>query len=54
MGKVKMNILDHISKSLETIFFVKILKCLDPGISFGPGSGMEKNSDLGLGINIPG
>ncbi len=42
-----MNIRDHISESLETIFWVKkILKFSDedPGIFFtlDPGSGMEK------------
>jgi hypothetical protein len=41
-----MNILDHISKSLETIFWVKILKFFDAcgsgsGNLFDPGSGME-------------
>jgi hypothetical protein len=50
-----MNILDHLSQSLETIFSVKILKFFegdeDPGIFFilDPASGMEKN---GSG-NIP-
>jgi hypothetical protein len=56
-----MNNQDHISKSLETIFWVKILKLFDAN----PGwkkfrSGMEKfrirdgkNSDPGSGINIP-
>jgi hypothetical protein len=33
-----MNNLDHISESLETIFWVKILKFFDAD----PGSGMEK------------
>ncbi len=43
-----MNILDHISESLETIFWIKILKFFDadadPGSDnlFDPGSGMEK------------
>ncbi len=43
-----MNILDHLSQSLETIFSVKILKFFegdeDPGIFFilDPASGMEK------------
>ncbi len=45
-----MNITDHISESLETIFRVKILKFFDadtdsdPGIflTLDPGSGMEK------------
>jgi hypothetical protein len=43
-----MNILDHISESLETSFWVKILKFFDayadPGSEnlFDPGSGMEK------------
>jgi hypothetical protein len=42
----EMNIPDHISESLETSFWVKILKFfdadLDPGILFDPGTGMEK------------
>jgi hypothetical protein len=43
-----MNIPDHISESLQTIFWVKILKFFDadadPGIflSLDPGSGMKK------------
>ena len=43
-----MNIPDHISESLETIFEVKILKFFDvdadPGIflTLDPGTGMEK------------
>ncbi len=45
-----MNIPDHISESLETIFWVKILKFFyadpDPGsgifLTLDPGSGMEK------------
>jgi hypothetical protein len=43
-----MNILDHISESLETIVWVKILKVFDKdpeegsGNLFDPGSGMEK------------
>jgi hypothetical protein len=43
-----MNILDHISESLETIFWVKILKFFDADADPGsenlidPGSGMEK------------
>jgi hypothetical protein len=57
-----MNIADHISESLETIFWVKstgtwILWC-GSGIRSlfnpDPRSGMEKNSDPGSGINIPG
>jgi hypothetical protein len=45
-----VNILDHISESLKTIFWVKILKFFDadadPGFRncFDPGSGMEKCS----------
>jgi hypothetical protein len=42
MGKKSgsgMNNPDHISESLETIFWVKILKFFDAD----PGSGMEKN-----------
>jgi hypothetical protein len=51
-----MNILDHVSESLETIFGLKILKFFgadsDPGIflTLDPG---WKNSDPGSGINIP-
>jgi hypothetical protein len=45
------NILNHIYESLETIFWVKILKFFDPDPGSGnflyldPGSGLEKNSD---------
>ncbi len=50
-----MNIPDHISESLETIFWVKILKFFDvdpdPGsgifVTLDPGSGIEK---FGSGI----
>jgi hypothetical protein len=53
-----MNIPDHISKSIETIFWVKIIKFFDADPEsenlFDPGSGMEKDriwdgkrSDLG-------
>ncbi len=58
-----MNIPDHISEILETVFWVKntqILWCgSGSGIRnlFDPGSGIPdpgwKNSDLGSGINIP-
>jgi hypothetical protein len=64
-----MNIPDHISESLETIFWVKILKFFDAdadpgsgnlfdprsGNPFHPGSGIRdgKNSDAGSGIHIP-
>jgi hypothetical protein len=59
MGKKSgMNNPDHISKSLETIFWVKILKIFDSDPASG--SEMEKirirdgrNSDPGSGINIP-
>ncbi len=47
-----MNNPDHISQSLETIFWVKILKFFDADSEFG----VEKNSDpekFGSGINIP-
>jgi hypothetical protein len=51
-----MNNPDHISESLETIFWVKILKFFDAD----PGSGMEKirirdpeEKKFGSGINIP-
>jgi hypothetical protein len=63
MGKISdqgsgMNILDHISESLETIFWVKILKFLkaypDTGsaifLTLDLRSGMEK---FGSGIKIP-
>jgi hypothetical protein len=49
-----MNIPDHISESLETIFWVKILKFFDADagswnrfLTLDPGSGMEK---FGSGI----
>jgi hypothetical protein len=48
--------LDHISDSLETIFWVKILKFFDADPESGTGKiwiRVEKNSDLGSGINIP-
>jgi hypothetical protein len=56
-----MNILDHISDSLETNFWVKIFKFFDADVGpgsgnlFDPGSGIRdgKNSDPGSGINIP-
>jgi hypothetical protein len=41
-----INILDHISESLETIFWVKILKFFDAD----PESGIEK---FGSWMNIP-
>ncbi len=51
-----MNNPDHISESLETIFWVKILKFFDEN----PGYGMEKIlirdqgwKKFGCGINIP-
>jgi hypothetical protein len=51
-----MNKPDHISESLDTIFWVKILKFFDAD----PGSGMEKIcirdpgwKKFGSGINIP-
>jgi hypothetical protein len=40
-----MNNPDHIAESLETIFWVKILKLFDAD----PGSGMEKNK-FGYGM----
>jgi hypothetical protein len=47
----RMNILDHISESSETIFWFKILiffdADVDPGYLNDPGSGTEKNSDPG-------
>jgi hypothetical protein len=56
-----MNILDHISESLETIFWVKPRKFFDAeadpgsGSLFDPGFGVRdgKNSDPRSGINIP-
>jgi hypothetical protein len=52
-----MNIFDHISESLETIFWVKILKFFDADAS-GPGNLLTlnpgwKNSDPGSGKTIP-
>jgi hypothetical protein len=54
-----MNNPDHMFYSLETTFWVKILKFFDadPGwLQFGSGSGIRngKKSDPGSGINIPG
>jgi len=54
--KSGMNILDHISEILETIFCVKILKFCDQEIFFLPrvrNPRPKKNSDPGSGINIP-
>jgi hypothetical protein len=53
-----MNNSKHIFLSLETIFFgffgVKILKFFDEDPGWRQfGSGMEKKSDPGSGINIP-
>ena len=51
-----MNNPDHIFLSLETIFWVKILKFFDadPGWrQFGSGIRDGKKSDPGSGINIP-
>ncbi len=49
-----MNIPDHISESLKTIFGLNILKFFDvdpdPGSGIDPGSGKKK---FGSGINIP-
>ncbi len=50
-----MSISDHISESLETIFWVKLFDAdPDPGsgifLTLDPGSRMEK---FGSGINIP-
>jgi hypothetical protein len=64
MGKKSgsgMNNPDHIFESLDTIFWVKILKFFDADPGWKKfGSGMEKirtrngkNSDPGSGINIP-
>ncbi len=46
-----MNISDHISESLETIFWVKIVKFLDADVD--PDPGIFLSLDLGSGINIP-
>ncbi len=56
-----MNIPDHIPESLETIFWVKILKFTDGDVDLDPGSGNlfdpgariwdGKNSDSVSGIN---
>jgi hypothetical protein len=56
-----MNMPDHISDSLETIFWVKILKFFDadadpdPGSGnlFDPGSGIRVCRRFGFGINVP-
>jgi hypothetical protein len=53
-----MNNPDHISESLKTIFWVKILKFfyVDPRFGmekFGSGIRDGKKSDPGSGINIP-
>jgi hypothetical protein len=52
-----MNNPDHIFESLETIFWVKMLKVFDSdpgsGIFFLPWIRDGKNSDPGLGINMP-
>jgi hypothetical protein len=55
MGKKsgsRMNNPDHISQSLETIFWVKLLKFFDADLD--PGSGLEKIwiRDQGSGINV--
>jgi hypothetical protein len=48
-----MNVPDHIFESLETIFWVTILKFFDADadpeifLTLDPGSGMEKSSDPG-------
>jgi hypothetical protein len=53
---IRMNIPNHISDRIGTLFWVKILKFFDadadPGSGnlFDPGSGMEKNSDPGSEI----
>jgi hypothetical protein len=46
-----MNIPDHISESLETIFWIKILKFFDADPDSG--SGTFLTLDPGSGINIP-
>jgi hypothetical protein len=50
-----IKILDHISKSLETIFWVKILKFFvaDADPDLGSGNLFDAGSDPGSGINIP-
>ncbi len=45
-----MNIPDHICESLETIFWVKILKFFD--VDPDPGSGIFLTLDLGSGMEI--
>jgi hypothetical protein len=42
-----MNNPDHISESLETIFWVKLIKLLDADPEFG----MEKKFESGMGKN---
>jgi hypothetical protein len=50
----RMNNSDNTSENLETIFWVKILKFFDADSGWKKsGSGMEKNSDQGSGINNP-
>jgi hypothetical protein len=54
----EMNVLNHISESLESIFGLKILKFFDadPGsgilLTLDPGSGIEREGS-GILINIP-
>jgi hypothetical protein len=48
-----MNIPDHISHSLETIFWVKILKFFDANADPDRGSGNFLTLNPGSGINIP-
>ncbi len=55
-----MNIPDHISESLGTIFGLKYLNCVmririrnqEVFLTLDSGSGMGKNSDPGSGVNI--
>jgi hypothetical protein len=45
-----INILDHISESLETIFWVKIFKFFDANADADPGSGTGNLFEHGPGI----
>jgi hypothetical protein len=50
-----MNNLDHISESLETIFWVLTLKFIDEDLGWKKfGSGMEKFLDPGSGVGTYG
>jgi hypothetical protein len=48
-----MNIPDHISESLETIFWVKILKFYDADVDPGSENLFDGSGIPGSGLNIP-